>query len=441
MRVQLVRIAVLAFGALSAAACGEDSKDLLAPPRSDKLFVVDGPMGGFTALLPKDEDFVDITAGDYHTCARKFNGNVYCWGKEGGPNIPSASTVLQMALTFQGASQIDAGANHTCVLATAGAAAHCWGANDQGQLGLANGQYSPISAGPVAAPITPPGWPAQGTLAFTSISAGGSSTCGQAPSGVYCWGQLGNLSDPRTGVAAPFPISTSNSATALAVGGLHGCVYIGPIRETDCWGADAFGQAGSDPANTFYYPNSNPLIPKMVIFTIATGLGQSALRVSTQKNFTCADLVNGTIQCFGDNEFGSLGNGQSGWGVFTHVPQTVGNGQRLHGVSAGAHHACALDDNSTAWCWGAGLYGQLGNGSSVQVAATPQPVTQGRQYRAIAAGLNHTCAIGTDNHIYCWGQVNFRQLGTRIFGRNRFTGVFEVTNGFSPNPVQAMDPQ
>ena len=58
-------------------------------------------------------------------------------------------------------------------------------------------------------------------------------------------------------------------------------------------------------------------------------------------------------------------------------------------------------------------------------------VTGGRTYRAIAAGRNHSCAIGTDNHIYCWGQNNYRQLGTWIVDVNGN----EVRNGFSPNPV------
>jgi alpha-tubulin suppressor-like RCC1 family protein len=143
------------------------------------------------------------------------------------------------------------------------------------------------------------------------------------------------------------------------------------------------------------------------------------------------------VQCFGNEAEGELGNGQSGWGLSTTIPQTVqtvGGAQQFHGVSAGVQHACALDANSAAWCWGAGLYGQLGQGSSISIAANAQQVTGGHTYRAIAPGYRHTCAIGTDNHIYCWGQNNYRQLGTWIVDANGNV----VTNGYSPNPVLTM---
>ena len=97
-------------------------------------------------------------------------------------------------------------------------------------------------------------------------------------------------------------------------------------------------------------------------------------------------------------------------------------------------HACALDLNNAAWCWGRGLYGHRGQGASLTLASAPVPVTGGRTYKAIAAGRNHTCAIGTDNRIDCWGQNNYRQLGTWIIHANGF----EVTNGYSPNPVLTM---
>jgi hypothetical protein len=80
-----------------------------------------------------------------------------------------------------------------------------------------------------------------------------------------------------------------------------------------------------------------------------------------------------------------------------------------------------------AWCWGNGISGQLGNGSP-GIYNTPQLVSGGRTYRAIAVGSQHTCAIGTDNHIYCWGINNW-------LGAPQFMSVMSST------PVQALDPR
>jgi alpha-tubulin suppressor-like RCC1 family protein len=425
MRATRLHIGTLAAAALSVAACSDIEKNPLAPKDPSKLLIADFPRGdGITISLPKPDDFYDITAGEYHTCARQWDGDVYCWGTEGGP-AGITKAMMTPTLKFQGARQVSAGSAHTCVRDGANAA-YCWGSNAQGQLGLANGQYSPFNSGPVAAPITPPGFTPQGTLAFSTISAGGRSTCGVAASGTYCWGLMGNVqSGGWPGVAAPFPMGTYNGFTTLAVGNSHACGII-TSGEAYCWGANQFGQSGVSPAWSYYYANTT-----MLIFAMPPQLGNTLRRIASQADFTCVDQASGIVQCFGYNYDGELGNGQSGWGNATYVAQTVGGGMQLHGVSTGSMHACALNPSGQAYCWGAGLYGQLGNNQSVNFVSSPVAVTDGRSYRAIAAGRNHTCAIGADNHIYCWGQNNYRQLGTWIVDVNGNV----VTNGFAPKPV------
>ena len=59
---------------------------------------------------------------------------------------------------------------------------------------------------------------------------------------------------------------------------------------------------------------------------------------------------------------------------------------------------------------------------------SPQAVVGGRAYRAVAAGYLHSCAIGTDNHIYCWGNNTYGQLGVGSAG------------GWIATPLQALDP-
>ena len=216
MPTQLARIAIVAAAALNSPPV--PSRTFFAPATVDSTVVAAAPGFGtiIRPIFPNPEDFMDITAGDYHTCARKYNGNVFCWGREGGPlNIVNVKATP--ILTFTGALTIDAGAVHTCALNTA-RNAFCWGGGDKGQLGLANGQYYMSNSGPVPAPIVLPGYTAQGVLAFNNISAGGYSTCGTASSGTYCWGELGNVTNPNTPTSAPVQIGTYNGFTSLAVG-------------------------------------------------------------------------------------------------------------------------------------------------------------------------------------------------------------------------------
>jgi alpha-tubulin suppressor-like RCC1 family protein len=145
-----------------------------------------------------------LAAGQAHTCAFDAVG-VVCWGSN------SSGQLGQPAAPFNGHGypirasvavalvSLAAGGEHTCGL-TASGAAYCWGSNSNGQLG--NGTVG--GTNPVAALVS-------GGLAFVSLSAGGSYTCGVTPSGaIYCWGAnaSGQLGDgTQTDRAVPTRVS------------------------------------------------------------------------------------------------------------------------------------------------------------------------------------------------------------------------------------------
>src|SRR2546426_9458738 len=94
-------------------------------------------------------------------------------------------------------------------------------------------------------------------------------------------------------------------------------------------------------------------------------------------------------------------------------------------VSGGYGYTCAITADNAAWCWGDNLWGQLGAGNAFALsdcigAAGPfscstRPVrvaAEGRTFRQIAAGYNHTCAVTMDFHARCWGSNQDVGLGT-----------------------------
>ncbi|MGE0159718.1 MAG: hypothetical protein AB7T31_09935 [Gemmatimonadales bacterium] len=121
-----------------------------------------------------------LAAGSAHTCGIS-EGQVLCWGDNRFGQLGDGTTEGRTQPTPvsglpAGASQVVAGAVHSCALAADGSA-YCWGQNQAGQLGDGTTQNR-SSATQVA-----------GTLRFRSIYAGGALTCGVATSGgEYCWG-------------------------------------------------------------------------------------------------------------------------------------------------------------------------------------------------------------------------------------------------------------
>lgn len=78
------------------------------------------------------------------------------------------------------------------------------------------------------------------------------------------------------------------------------------------------------------------------------------------------------------------------------------------GVSAGNAHTCAIVDTGL-WCWGANDAGQIATGT----ASTPvlNPTRVPGQWKRVATGQQHTCAIDIAGDVWCWGGNDFGQLG------------------------------
>jgi hypothetical protein len=163
------------------------------------------------------------------------------------------------------------------------------------------------------------------------------------------------------------------------------------------WGDNHAGQLGDGTTTQRLTP----------IAVLDDAFGVSASRHSL------AVKTDGSVWAWGDNEFGALGDGTTN---DRHVPVQVsglGPGSGFIAVAAGNFHSLALKSDGSLWGWGWNVYGQLGDGTTVDRLAPVQVsgAGPGSNVVAIAKGVDHGMAVKRDGTILTWGSNQFGQLG------------------------------
>lgn len=174
----------------------------------------------------------------------------------------------------------------------------------------------------------------------------------------------------------------------------------------ECWGDNEAGELGD--GTTRNRSRSAPV----------TGL-LGAVRVQVSRfvgdapGSACAVLAEGEVECWGSNAFGQLGDGTT----LDRSRRTgvIGLGDIVQ-LSLGARHACAVTREGAALCWGDNARGQLGD-RTTQARSRPTTVAGlSEGVVAIAAGEAHTCAVLEGGTVECWGADDLSQLGDGLPG-------------------------
>ncbi|MDP1834097.1 MAG: hypothetical protein Q8L11_04185, partial [Candidatus Moranbacteria bacterium] len=365
-----------------------------------------------------------IASGGYHTCALKNDGTVFCWGSNSYGQLGDNSTTQRLVpVQVVGAggvgmlsdvSQIEAGYYYTCALKNDGTV-FCWGYNGTGQLG----------DNTIIQKLTPTqvlGVGGVGTLAdINQIAIGNAHTCAlKNDNSVFCWGQNtdGQLGDSTivqkltpVQVLGVDGVGTLADVEKIESGYVHTCVV--KIDGTVfCWGNNANGQLGD---NTI----TQRTTPIQVLGVDAVGVLADVNQIKGGGLYTCALKNDNSVFCWGYNNRGQLGDNtlvQKLTPIQVLGVGAVGTLADVEQIEAGYAHACAAKTDGSLFCWGYGSFGQIGDGMTTNKLTPVQVLGVGAVgtltgITQVRGGYAHTCALGTEGAVFCWGYNGMGQLG------------------------------
>lgn len=388
-----------------------------------------------------------ISVASKHSCGIQTNGKVGCWGSEGNNGQLGIGSISNMDRgvvfvsdedTYKDIAVTD---GTSCGVTTMGVL-KCWG-------------YSPLAANNTVIISRPQVLDAESK--YTLLSAYRDRFCGVTESGlIRCFGpqslnRIYSLRGVSSKIDEPTALDHSTKYQNVLEGSYNRCGMT-VDNEIRCWGL--YGYEGHA------IPKTVPMLldrgKKFKSIQIATtsfnhtvdpvcgittdedsnklrcigarawgSSGQSVQNfsqptgsykdVAIGANTICAVNSVGEIKCWGDNNYGQLGNGTR-TGALSLNPVTVTNSGpgkvEFESVYSGGLRYCAIAVNKSLWCWGRPETGQL----TSEDRLVPVEIDPGFKVDHLTMGYEHTCMIGKNEldqvQVKCWGKNSAGELGT-----------------------------
>jgi alpha-tubulin suppressor-like RCC1 family protein len=352
-----------------------------------------------------------LSMGLQTACAMLLGGTVSCWGSNatgtlgdgtatapntclpGLFNAPCTGTPGAVAGLGSQPTAISVGDESACALFSGGTV-QCWGDNTFGEMGTGSATGPNTCSGEPCAttPVTVGG--ASALTGVTAISVGSGFACALMSGGtVECWGDnadgqmgLGLSSGPQkcNGGATscstnPHTVPGLSNVVQMSAGGATACAVTSGGNAW-CWGYNSDGQLGNGTTTGPDGGDAFSASPVEVMTGVVPLGGVTSVAVGTNGT-VCAVLSGGTVDCWGNNMAGELGDGTStgpdscGGYACSTTPVAVKGLSGVTAVSVSADSACALLPGGFVQCWGGNSSGELGiNSASTTQSTTPVPV-------------------------------------------------------------------
>ena len=366
------------------------------------------------------------------TCGIKKNGEAFCWGHNADGQIANSLDGFTFQATGQ-ISPILLGADDnqygplfcggTTIIAYHNDELWGWGSNRMGQL--ANGQigYDASYPGGSATAYVPrllnenaADWPKFEKISISSVHACGIS----AEKDLYCWGNydMGNFGNGNRGDGFDKYSYRSQALYSeykkpvkvneykwidIATMSSNGC----GIKEDGtlwCWGIAEWGILGIGD----------------IFATYEAGTPQDKVTYTPEFQ-TLVDDGKCEVQFYSKDEAASQ---ERRYPPICTYPVQVGSESNWVLVKGITNHVCAINSDNELFCWGENEYGQIGNGEHGDIYSTlpsnydmaTAPTKIDGEFTAVSPGYNFTCALSADKKVYCWG---YSSLGIPGFIGNR----------------------
>jgi len=434
-------------------------------------------MSDYLPFVNVNSNVQSIHVGRDHNCVHLSPSfDVKCWGygfsgqlgygniQQRGDQASEMGTYLSTINFGPGVfvSEVSSGGEFNLILTDSGQL-KAWGYNGQGQLGYGDTNNRGNSANQMAdyLPFVQLG---SGRTAILSTNQGYASCAILDDLSVKCWGdngfgQLGQGTssdigdDPNEMSDYLPPINFPSGVVVSSLGtGWYRAGIISSTGSLFTWGRNFVGQLGLGHASTIGDSGSEM---GEYLEAVNVGSGRSVVQFQGGSEHSCVILDNFNVKCFGKNNFGQLGYGDtSNRGISAnqmgdYLPEVnLGSGFTAQSLHLGRFHSCVVLNDNSFKCFGDNQFGQLGIGNTndqgdesnemgdylgpinlgtgveIQECFDYSPSSSPTSSPTFSPSIyvfpscfsrftfqDHNCILTSSSQLKCWGDGTFGRLG------------------------------